>query len=349
MSRAILLDWSGTLVDDLPPVIEATNRILAHYGRPELTRDEFRESFRLPFVGFWDEQLPRVGIEELEPLYHKFFDGIQDAVEPLPHARDFLDYCVATGRRLFLLSSIKRAHFEKQSSKLGFADYFEHAYVEVWDKKAKIREVLAEHRLAAETTLFVGDMVHDIETARHGGVLSVATLTGYDPAAKLMAAAPDLTVSTLEGLLKMLKSSDCSSQNARPVATVGALLRDDDGRILMLRTHKWSHKWGIPGGKIRRGEGSVEALRREVLEETALEIANARFVMAQDSIDSQEFEHPAHFILLNYVARVSGYAPAVTLNNEAEESCWVKPSEAFRMDLNQPTRILIEEVMRHEL
>ena len=50
----------------------------------------------------------------------------------------------------------------------------------------------------------------------------------------------------------------------RPVATVGALIEDDSGRFLMVRTHKWGHRWGIPGGKIERGEEAEAALRREI-------------------------------------------------------------------------------------
>ena len=33
-----------------------------------------------------------------------------------------------------------------------------------------------------------------------------------------------------------------------PIATVGALIRDDAGRLLMIRTQKWSGLWGIAGG-----------------------------------------------------------------------------------------------------
>lgn len=344
MSHALLLDWSGTLVDDLPPVIEATNRILAQYGRPELSRDAFREAFRLPFTGFWEEQLPGVGIEELEPLYHEFFDDIQDAVTELPGVRSFLDFCAATGRRMFLLSSIKREHFVRQAAQLGLADYFEQAYVEVWNKKEKIGAILKAHRLDARETLFVGDMVHDIETAKHAGVLAVATLTGYDPPAKLAAAEPDITVRSLEGLQRMLESGDRAAWHRRPVATVGALLRDEAGHVLLLRTHKWSGKWGIPGGKIRCGEASETALRRELAEETGLSPHAIRFVMVQDCIDSHEFESPAHFLLLNYLADIQGSHPPVTLNDEAEEACWVTPADALTMELNRPTRVLIEEV-----
>ena len=54
MLRNLLLDWSGTLVDDLPPVIGATNYVLEQFGKPALTRDEFRRHFRLPFTEFYE-------------------------------------------------------------------------------------------------------------------------------------------------------------------------------------------------------------------------------------------------------------------------------------------------------
>ena len=43
-------------------------------------------------------------------------------------------------------------------------------YLEVWDKRQKIHDILAENGLAPDETLFIGDMQHDIETARHGGI-----------------------------------------------------------------------------------------------------------------------------------------------------------------------------------
>lgn len=44
---------------------------------------------------------------------------------------------------------------------------FEHCYVEIMDKREKIREILTVHNLDPQETMFVGDMVHDLETARH--------------------------------------------------------------------------------------------------------------------------------------------------------------------------------------
>ncbi len=125
-----------------------------------------------------------------------------------------------------------------------------------------------------------------------------------------------------------------------PIVTVGALAENPQGEILLVRTHKWNHLLGIPGGKIELGESQHGALRREMLEETGLAIREIRFLLAQDSIDSPEFYRPAHMILLNYHCRVDSVE--VQLNDEAQAHLWVLPQEAISLDLNLPTRQLLE-------
>jgi phosphoglycolate phosphatase len=205
MLSNLLLDWSGTLVDDLPPVIGATNFVLEKHGRPPLSREEFRQQFRLPFTEFYEEYLPDIPLHELDAVFHGRFVEIQDEVAPLPGLYEFLDFCRESGRRLFLLSSMKREHYEVQSAKLGLAHYFEHPYVGVLDKRAKIGEILEKHGLDRVETAFVGDMIHDVETARHGGVMSIAVLTGYDSIEKLTPSKPDVVVSSLDALRKLLQ------------------------------------------------------------------------------------------------------------------------------------------------
>lgn len=337
----IIFDWSGTLVDDLPPVFKAMNRIFLEHGKPAFELIDFRKHFRLPFAGFYEEFLPDITMEEVERLYHEYFEPVQDEVQLLPHALDFLEFCKQSGRRLFILSTVKKDHFLRQAERLGVADYFEHAYAGIMDKRHKIHGLLQEHHLAREDTMFIGDMTHDVDTANHGGVTSVATLTGYDPVEKLIGSDPAIIVRNLGELQRLLQSRPIFHM---PVSTVGAAIFHRDGDILLLKTRKWSNKWGIPGGKIQRGESAVEALRREIQEETALPLDKIDFVMVQDCIDSPEFLHRAHFLLLNYKAVTS--KREVVLNNEAEEYCWISLEKALRMDLNNPTRVLLEEIGR---
>ena len=336
MFRNLIFDWSGTLVDDLGPVIEATNAVLGKYAIEALDREGFRRAFRLPYRDFYADLLPGIPLAELEAHFRPAFDAAVTPVTVLPHAQEKLEWCATLGIRCFVLTSMDTLAFERQMDEFGLRHHFEATYSGVLDKRDVIHRLLATHGLDPAETAFVGDMTHDVETARHGGISSIAVLTGYNHAEILAAVRPDLTVPDL-GVLRGLL--DRRHTSARPVATVGALIDDGAGRVLMIRTHKWGHRWGIPGGKIERGESSTDALRREIREETSLEIADIRFAMVQDCIDSPEFQRPEHFLLLNYTARAC--STEVQLNDEAEEYRWLSPADALALDLNQPTRSLI--------
>jgi ADP-ribose pyrophosphatase YjhB (NUDIX family) len=173
-------------------------------------------------------------------------------------------------------------------------------------------------------------------------------LTGYNTLEQLRAAQPDLMVEhlgELRGILERNRLEISETAGSRmPVATVGALVFNAAGRVLMVRTHKWSDLWGIPGGKIKWGESSEDALRREIKEETNLDIRDIRFVLVQDCIRSKEFYREAHFILLNYTCHCAG-TPRVKLNDEARAYRWVTPARGLQLRLNHPTRKLLRVVM----
>ena len=337
MFRNIFFDWSGTLANDLPPVLDATNRLLVHHARAALTEMEFREAFRLPFKGFYDEWLPEVEIDALEELFTQFFTESTESVHLLPHAREFLDFCQSKGVRMFILSSARREFLEAQARDLDVIGYFEEIHASIADKRQALPEILRQHGLDPQETAFIGDMQHDVETARACGVHAVGVLTGYDPPAKLMRAEPEVVVAHLGHLQRLLSGSGSLTH---PVPTVGAAIFDDSGRVLIVRTWKWSGKWGIPGGKIKRGETIEAALHREIHEETGLFIRDVKFVMSQDAVSPAEFFRDDHFILLNFEAQA--LSSDVVLNEEAEEFAWLPMSEALQRDLNQPTRVLFE-------
>lgn len=343
MFKNLIFDWSGTLVDDMGPVIEATNVVLEKYGVAPYDREGFRRSFRLPYHEFYAELLPGIKLAELEAHFRPAFDGATSLVTVLPHAREKLEWAKQRGMRMFVLTSMDPIAFARQLSEFGMQDFFEETYAGVLDKRELIAQLLETHGLHKDETAFIGDMTHDIETARHGGISSIAVLTGYHHAEVLAAVRPDITVPDLGVLVKLFDRRKAD----RPIATVGALIHDGAGNVLMIRTHKWSDLWGIPGGKIERGESSEDALKREIREETDLEISDIRFVMNQDCIDSAEFMRPEHFILLNYLAKASSHE--VVLNDEAEDFRWVKLEEALQLELNTATKVLLQRVIDEKL
>ncbi len=202
--RHLILDWSGTLVNDLPPVFDTTNNVFATFGLPALTLDEFRREFCLPIRKFYQRRIPQVPQAKLEEVFLARYHQVQDQIELLPHTLEFLRFCRQRGFGVFIASTVDPHTYQRQVARFGLADYITKPYIGIADKTQKIHDILEENRLAPEATLFVGDMEHDIEAGRHGGVRTCAVLTGYNHVEKLRAMQPDLVCAHLGELQEIL-------------------------------------------------------------------------------------------------------------------------------------------------
>lgn len=68
----------------------------------------------------------------------------------------------------------------------------------------------------------------------------------------------------------------------RFTVTAGALVFDDEGRILLLEhVFRPDSRWGIPGGFLNKGEQPDVALRRELKEEVNLDVTDVEFLFAR--------------------------------------------------------------------
>ena len=105
-------------------------------------------------------------------------------------------------------------------------------------------------------------------------------------------------------------------------ATACALCVDDAGRVLLARRGGEPFKgyWDLPGGFAEEGEHPLDALRRELREETGLEVEPQEFLgIWMDRYDS------AHTLNLYWTARVlSGEAEAV---DDVVELAWFPRDE----------------------
>ncbi len=244
MFRNLIFDWSGTLVDDLGPVIEATNAVLEQYDIAPLDREGFRRHFRLPYREFYADILPNVPLEDLEAHFRPAFDAAITPVTLLPHVREKLAWCAAAGIRTFVLTSMDSTAFERQLHAFGLRHHFEATYSGVVDKREIIHQILETHGLDPTETALVGDMTHDMETARHGGIASIAVLTGYNHPEILAQARPDLTVSDLGALRRLLDRRPHASRPASAAdatlhhpLTIPAMSTPDTIEIHRLRVH----------------------------------------------------------------------------------------------------------------
>ncbi len=107
-----------------------------------------------------------------------------------------------------------------------------------------------------------------------------------------------------------------------PEPTVGALIFNDEDKLLIVKTHKWKDNYTIPGGHVELGESLLQALKREVAEETGLELLSGKYVCFQEFIYDDNFWEKRHFLFFDFLCRVK--AGEVHLNDEAQEYLWVE-------------------------
>ncbi|MFJ8512527.1 NUDIX domain-containing protein [Lysinibacillus xylanilyticus] len=61
------------------------------------------------------------------------------------------------------------------------------------------------------------------------------------------------------------------------IVTGGAIIKDENGRILLQRRSDY-RDWGLPGGAMQPGESIEETMVREVKEETGISIKEYNFI-----------------------------------------------------------------------
>lgn len=206
--RNVILDWSGTLVDDLAPVLKTTNHVFKSCGLPPLSLQEFRAEFCLPIRKFYQHRLPQVPQAKLEEIFLAEYPNHHDGIALLPHTLDFLRFCEQQQMGVYIASTVDSLTYETQTARFGIGHFIAKAYIGIEDKAAKIHHILDENHLDQNETMFVGDMEHDIEAGKAGGLHTCAVLTGYNDAQKLRAMEPDLVCEHLGELQQILADQE---------------------------------------------------------------------------------------------------------------------------------------------
>tara|TARA_B000000460_G_C21471124_1_gene372648 strand:- start:588 stop:1037 length:450 start_codon:yes stop_codon:yes gene_type:complete len=128
-----------------------------------------------------------------------------------------------------------------------------------------------------------------------------------------------------------------------PEPTVGALILNNQNKILLVKSHKWiNSKYSVPGGHVEIGESLSSAIIREVKEETGLDILPKRLFMIQECIKPDEFYKSKHFIFFDFICLSKN--DTITLDkNELQEYVWSNIEDINEEQLESFTRNLIKK------
>lgn len=135
------------------------------------------------------------------------------------------------------------------------------------------------------------------------------------------------------------------AEQTGPEPVIGALILNSAGKALFVKSHKWRDKYCIPGGHIELGESLSSAVKREVKEETGLNVDNIEFICFQEFIFDNSFWTKKHFLcfLFSCMAKETN---VVLDNSELQDHVWVPPREALNLPVAPYVRATIKEYER---
>lgn len=123
----------------------------------------------------------------------------------------------------------------------------------------------------------------------------------------------------------------------RPWVGIGCIVFRGE-EVLLVRRGKPPRlgQWSLPGGAQHVGEGAEEAARRELHEETGIEVGPMALALVVDAITRDaEGRAQYHYTIIDFAAAwLAGEARA---GDDASEVAWVRPDEFDRYDLTPQT------------
>lgn len=129
---------------------------------------------------------------------------------------------------------------------------------------------------------------------------------------------------------------------ARPVVGVGALIFRQQQVLLVERGNPpLVGYWSLPGGAVETGERLEDAMAREVLEETGLQVAVGPVVTIFERImNDADGVCEYHYVLVDFHCTVTG--GTLQAGDDSKQACWRNLSDLDELQLTAGTREVLE-------
>lgn len=124
----------------------------------------------------------------------------------------------------------------------------------------------------------------------------------------------------------------------RPLVAVGGVIINEQNQVLLVKRSKPPNKgeWAIPGGKVEFGETVFDAVKREMREETNLDVI-PKELLAIVQIIKEGF----HYIILDFICKIS--TGELKPSSDALDAKFFSLDEIRRLPVSPTTLDMLEK------
>lgn len=129
-----------------------------------------------------------------------------------------------------------------------------------------------------------------------------------------------------------------------PRVIIGVLIYDEEGKIFLAKSNKWKNKWVVPAGHLEWGETMHECAKREIKEETNIDIEKLELISVSENIFPHEYKEAKHMVFIDFSAKA--LHKNIKLNCELQEHDWFYPKDALKLDIHPSTTLFVEDFIQ---
>ncbi len=190
--NTIIFDWNGTLLNDMAVCIEAMNAIMGPRGLEPLTPEKYKQIFTFPVRDYYQTAGFDFSKEPFEIPAMEFINAYHNLISKatlFAEVKSVLEQNRQNGLRQIILSAMEHDALVAMVKQFGIFEYFQAIQgINNHFAGGKIEQgklLIAEHVINPETTVLIGDTLHDFEVAQALGVRCILVSYGHQHKARL--------------------------------------------------------------------------------------------------------------------------------------------------------------------
>ncbi len=191
--KCIIWDWNGTLLDDVPINMQIVNTLLAQRGKKEVeSKEYYLREFDFPVRDFYLKvgfDLENEDFTLVARQYAQLYNENYPHAEIFHDVREVLALIKHSGKEQLIISATEQGYLLKQVAYFElehfFTDILGSGNVLGSSKIETAKKWMREKGCNPAEVLFIGDTLHDAETARAIGCDCALVCRGHNSKERL--------------------------------------------------------------------------------------------------------------------------------------------------------------------